>query len=79
MSLNQEDRAGNLKLAFETGEKVGIPAFLEVEDMLELEVPDKASVITYLSKIYQLYGDKDPIFRPPPNLFKVRMTRSESI
>ena len=54
----------NLKLAFDRGEKAGITALLDVEDMAEIDVPDKFRVLTYLSQIFRSFGQMEPAFHP---------------
>ncbi|KAK7003523.1 MICAL-like protein 1 [Biomphalaria glabrata] len=52
-SLSPDDVFDNCKLAFELAEKeLQIPAFLEASDMARLKVPDKLSIITYVSQYY---------------------------
>jgi hypothetical protein len=41
--LTAEDRARNFELAFSVAEDLGQPRFLEVDDCLEMEYPDKLS------------------------------------
>lgn len=50
-SLKAQDIRGNCKLAFETGEKLGIPRVIEPADMVLLNVPDKLAVMTYLHQL----------------------------
>ncbi|XP_065347963.1 EH domain-binding protein 1 [Cloeon dipterum] len=50
-SLVPHDIRGNCKIAFDAGEKLGIPRVIEPADMAVLAVPDKLAVMTYL---YQL-------------------------
>ena len=59
-SLTNEDVLGNNALAFKVAEEeLGIPSLLDPEDMLDSEVPDKFSIITYVSQFYHLLKDED--------------------
>ncbi|XP_029109167.1 cytospin-A-like [Scleropages formosus] len=52
-SLNPDDKEENLKLAFDTGESVGIPATLTVEEMLRNTGPDWQRVLGYVESMYR--------------------------
>ena len=55
-SLSKDNPEYNLKLAFETGEKLGVVSLLDVEDMIEGEKPDWQSVCTYVGEINRQFG-----------------------
>ncbi|XP_023266596.1 F-actin-monooxygenase MICAL2 isoform X1 [Seriola lalandi dorsalis] len=55
-SLNEEDHAANLQLAFDISEReFGIRPFTSVKELSAGEELDKARMITYLSKFYELF------------------------
>lgn len=56
-SLNHEDKAGNLQLAFNVAEKdLGIPQLLDVEDVLDVPKPDERSVMAYVAQYYHVFS-----------------------
>lgn len=55
-SLNTDDVFGNNQLAFSQAEQhLGIPALLDPQDMVECELLDRLSILTYLSQFFQAF------------------------
>ncbi|KAM6992061.1 uncharacterized protein LKV04_008138 [Tautogolabrus adspersus] len=52
-TLNPVDKKENLDLAFKTGESVGIPVTLTVEEMLKADGPDWQKVLGYVENIFR--------------------------
>ena len=58
-ALTSHDIKHNCKLAFEAGEKLGIPRVIEPESMVIKRIPDKLAVITYLHQLRSALGREE--------------------
>lgn len=59
-SLNKNNKAANLKLAFEVADKqLGITPLLDVEDIVDVARPDEKSIITYVSEWFHYFASQN--------------------
>lgn len=60
-ALKKDDIYYNNELAFSIAEKhLSIPSLLDPADMLKYEVPDRFSILTYLSQYYRVFSNQEP-------------------
>lgn len=57
-SLDKNNAAANLELAFSVAESLGIPRLLDVDDLL-VEKPDERSVMTQVSEYFHRFAAQD--------------------
>ncbi|KAK3927176.1 [F-actin]-monooxygenase Mical [Frankliniella fusca] len=65
-SLKPDDIVTNNQLAFDTLEReLGIPPVMTAQEMEECEVPDKLTMLSYLSQIYDTFRGEIPHIKHP--------------
>jgi len=63
-ATSAQERLKNFALAFDTAEDLGIPKLMDPEDMM-ISIPDRLSVITYVSQYYHFFRDQFAIGSVP--------------
>jgi len=71
--LTSDDVFENHSLAYRLAdEDLGIPSLLDPEDFLDTEIPDKFSIVTYVSQFYHLLKDEDNSKSPSMSMLSIR-------
>jgi len=61
-SLDPDDIFGNNSLAFSVAEQqLGIPSLLDPQDMVECELLDRLSILTYLAQYFQAFNSQNAV------------------